>query len=243
MAFGVEQIYVLHVKHGYEDRAESIESQSRKHGFSFEYILDWDTEELNYEVLGRFFALDSQLTEAQQSLCLKHYEALKRVSARSSRRPANPHEKCLIFEDDVLLGRDFGSRLSACLVEAKNLPENVILCIGSGCNLFTERKRLIKSRMLYPATQMRAADSYVLSRGVAQILVEYIEENGFDRPYDHYLDSIVEALNIRIYWLEPPVVVQGSQNGTFQTSLYKQKPLLYKRVHWALERFRRQYWS
>jgi len=88
---------------------------------------------------------------------------------------------------------------------------------------------------------MRAADSYLLSHVVARRLLGYVEQHGFSHPYDMYLDGALSKLNIKIYWLEKPIVEQGSQNGTFQTALHGEVPLFYKRLEWRWEKFRRRF--
>ena len=56
MTTELPQIFVLHVREGYEDRAAHIDAMMKRLGLQFEYILDGDKTDLTPEILNRWFA-------------------------------------------------------------------------------------------------------------------------------------------------------------------------------------------
>ena len=51
----VDRVYVIHVRHGAEDRAAFIERQLGRLGIEFEYVLDGDRDQLTPAVMARWF--------------------------------------------------------------------------------------------------------------------------------------------------------------------------------------------
>ena len=50
-----EKVLVLHVKQGYQERAEHIEKMLARLCIPFEYILDGDVSDLSQEILDKYF--------------------------------------------------------------------------------------------------------------------------------------------------------------------------------------------
>ena len=69
----IDKVYVLHVKSGYKERANSIEKQASKYGFDFEYMLDYDIPDLTQEDIDTYIHHENNLTDAHKSLNLKLY--------------------------------------------------------------------------------------------------------------------------------------------------------------------------
>ena len=123
------------------------------------------------------------------------------------------------LEDDTILVENFmpilESRIGT-LSDEKSKWD--FLFIGSCCNLRISQEHIIPGqywyKKSYPAT--KCADSYVIKRKAAQAC---LEELPYTLPIDWELSYIIEKRNMTTYWLEPPIVVQGSQNGTYESSI------------------------
>ena len=99
-----------------------------------------------------------------------------------------------------------------------------------------------KGRLLYPAEQVRAADSYYISANTAVQLVSAVREEGFFLPADHLLNRLCHLRGIPILWLDPPAVSQGSHTGRFHSMIQPwDKGGSKERLLWQLKRFRRRY--
>src|SRR3712207_5507425 len=99
--------YVIHAKF-LKDRARAVQAALAAVDLPFEWVSDFDAEELTPELEARYFTAGCELNAAQRSCALKHVAALERI------RDAG-HRQALVLEDDVILHRDFRALLAAVL--------------------------------------------------------------------------------------------------------------------------------
>lgn len=230
--------YVLHVKTGYIEREESIVSQFSRLDLPFQWVLDYDVPDISPEIL-RKYNYHGRLRNQEISCCLKHISAWEKIAA-------GEHPGGLVFEDDVLIDL---SRFS--VVSGKAFDEfqaispdgEGCICFGDGCCLYVPWTKTKQDTILYPAEYVRAADSYWLSKGSAQRMVDHVTQSGFEKPADHLIDLLCRELAIPIYWTAPSVVSQGSHTGRFRSSIQTQEAGLRigKEIEWFFKRIRRKY--
>lgn len=230
--------YVLHVKQGYEERAQSIGSQFSRLGLPLQWILEYDVPEISAAMLEKY-QYRGTLRPPEISCCLKHIRAWEKIAAGSGLGG-------FVFEDDVLLDlKKFVPVTRLALAEfARSFPDRRgCICFGNGCALHVPWTRVKKGRYLYGAEYVRAADSYWLSRETAALILERLKRNGFSRPADHLLDELCNDLHIPILWAEPSVVSQGSHTGRFSSSIQvrEQGSKTGKKLEWLVKRIRRKY--
>jgi glycosyl transferase family 25 len=156
---------------------------------------------------------------SQIAISLSHFYAYKQISDK--------YECALIFEDDVVLSDNFIDKLNNYMSQ---LPENFdMLFIGDGCNLHIENDKLIPNKniyekCLYPTSwggdgASRCCDSYIISKNCANKLCEYIKKsNKINLPIDWWLNVASRDNIFKVYWAEPTIVTQGTQNGLFTSS-------------------------
>ena len=67
----------------------------------------------------------------------------------------------------------------------------------------------------------RCTDSYIVSNKCAKQLCNYIANLQYkiNLPIDWWLNLADTHNNFNIYWAEPTIVTQGSQNGIYKSSL------------------------
>lgn len=229
--------YVLHVKEGFEDRGKSIVEQFSRISLPFEWVLDFDVGELSKEVLDKYGYHGGLLRDTEISCCLKHVSAWEKIAAGT-------HAAGFVFEDDVLLdcGR-FNKIAEAAIAEFQAFREDDgCLCFGDGCAMYVPWTKLRRDRLLYRAEQVRAADSYWLTKKTAGRMLAWLGANGFFLPADHLISKITWELEIPIYWVEPTVVSQGSHTGRFRSMLKEQdRGELKEKVKWVVKKIRRKY--
>jgi len=164
----------------------------------------------------------SKLNDSEISLFLHHYECFKKIIE-------NQADFALILEDDVILCDNFIEKLNNYITQ---LPENIdMLFIGDGCNLHIEKHKLIPNKniyekCLYPTSwggngASRCSDSYIITKKCANKMCEYINNLKYEitLPIDWWLNVATRDNNFKVYWAEPTIVTQGTQNGTFQSSI------------------------
>ncbi|MFN9030188.1 MAG: glycosyltransferase family 25 protein [Betaproteobacteria bacterium] len=217
----------------YVERRRHVEAQLARFGLTGEFIHDWDAEDIDPATDARFFAGD-ELSRGQKSCTLKHVEALRRIAARGWSR-------ALVLEDDVVLADDFVPAVAAGLAETAAVTEAHVLFIGSGGNFYTPRSAKRPGQRVYRASKGRFTDSYVIGAATAQRRLQWIDTHRMHKPTDVTFDAIDRELGIRLLWLEPPVVEQGSKNGLFTSVLEPQPPRSVQRLKFALEKLRRKY--
>ena len=111
------------------------------------------------------------------------------------------------------------------------MPENWdMLFIGDGCKLHIEKHIVtpdinIYKKCLYPTNwggngATRCTDSYLVNKKCANQLCEYINtmSHKIDINIDWWLNDVSRHYNFNVYWAEPTIVTQGTQNGKYKSS-------------------------
>jgi len=211
------KIFVLHYSK-LVDRKKYILEQFNKQGITdYEFIEKYDKNEITDDE-SNLFSINYK--KSTMSLHLKHNYVYNII--------AETYERALIFEDDVILCDNFLDKLNNYITQ---LPENFdMLFIGDGCNLHIEKDNLIPGKniyekCLYPTRwggdgASRCCDSYIISKKCANKLCEYINslESKINLPIDWWLNVASRDNKFKVYWAEPTIVTQGSQNNLFTTS-------------------------
>lgn len=236
--FPSDQVFirVCHVKKGYEDRERHIREEFNKRGVPVNFFLDWDVADVTEEAKASFTA-SNRLRASEISLGLKHIGVW-----REFLKTDLPY--CLVFEDDVFLAKNFVRKLNECLAEIGSPARRAAVYLGNGCNYYVAGWKLRKGQQLYPALHARCADSYLITRPVAEARLAWIDKHKVSLPIDHQIEFIDEQLGIEMLWFERPIVEQGSQNGAFQSSVAGRRHLLrFKQIDWFLVKHWRRFFG
>lgn len=165
---------------------------------------------------------------------MKHLAAMRLVVERN-------WERALILEDDVILAPDFIHGVRDAIKEASAITRPHVVYIGSGGNFYTPKSLRVPGQRLYKAPKGRFTDSYILGAHTAKLRVEWMEQHGITGAIDVHFDATDPKLGIEWYWLEDPVVEQGSKNGTFRSAIQSAPPNAVQRVRFWWEKMRRKY--
>jgi len=176
------------------------------------YITDYDKEELNEEDLKRF--RQPYMSNGEISLFLKHVESWKQIIESKT-------SYSIVFEDDAILNSEFNSKFNNYMLSAP--VDFDIIFLGDGCQLHSS------SDVLFTKTTVsRCTDSMVISKKGAQKLFMffnlrykkyYNKSTPVEWAIDFWLNYVIPLLALNVYWVEPTIVTQGSQNGKFSSSL------------------------
>ena len=228
----LKQLFVLNVT-AFTQRRTFMERQLAAVNLSAEFILDWDVDDLNPEVVERFFTADNTLSAAQKSCALKHVQALQNTVAGNG--------LALILEDDALLAEDFKTGLQRALQQSGQFPGEKVIFIGSGGNFFTPKSQRREGQYLYIGSRGRFADSYLIDSATAQKRLDWISKHKISKPIDNQFEDMDRQLGITMLWLEEPVVEQGSKNGLFNSALEAAPPTWLKAMLFRWEKLKRKY--
>jgi glycosyl transferase family 25 len=210
------KIFVVHYKKLINRKTHVLE-QFKKHNITDYEFIEIDRDELHEQNISMF---ENNYSTSQIAILLSHFYAYKQISDK--------YDNGLIFEDDIILSDNFMNILNNYMSQ---LPENYdMLFIGDGCNLHIEKYKLIPNKniyekCLYPTSwggdgASRCTDSYIISKKGAKKLCEYINNLLYkiNLPIDWWLNVASRDNNFKVYWAEPTIVTQGTQNGLFKTS-------------------------
>ena len=226
--------YVIHAK-SLPERTEHIQRELDRAGIPFEWVLDFDADEITGDVDQAYFAEGADLTLRQRSCALKHIVAMQRIRERG-------HDLALVFEDDAQLVPDFCAKLARVMEEAERWPRPRILHLGAATNFYTPAAQLRPGQLVYVGNRVRNMEAYVLGAVEAEARLDWISRHPMHEPIDIAFNTADPALGIPFRWPEPPLAEQGSLNGAFKSSLdRKGHGQARLRVQFAVQKFRRRY--
>lgn len=212
------KVFVIHYKK-LTERKENILKQFEKHNIIDYEFVEIDRDELDNHNTDIFC---ENFNKALIAISLSHFQAYKEISEK--------YENGLIFEDDVILTDDFIDKYNEITSQLPN--DYDMLFIGDGCNLHIENKNLIADKFVYekclhPTSwggdgATRCADSYLVNKKCAVKICEHIDtkSNNINLPIDWWLSAVARENNFKVYWSEPTIATQGTQNGLYETSYY-----------------------
>lgn len=224
---GIDKIFVLHCKKGYEARGESIESQFSEHNLPFDYVLDWDLSDLTPASRQIF---SDTFSNVQVSVCQKHFEVMRQVVLHE-------YKRVIIFEDDIFLFPNFRKEMERVVSESNAITHPHSIYLSNSCNKYTPRSQRRPGKILYEQDHSRAADAYILNLEVCKRRLKWLEKNKVTVPIDHLYCNMDRELGIKMYWVEDPICEQGSMNGRFPSCIDNEHTLLVQRMRWKLDKF------
>lgn len=214
------KIFIVHYKKLVNRKSHIIRELNTHNIMNYEFI-QIDRDELSGEDCNNF---EGSITfnKPGMAIALSHFHAYKEI--------ADKYDHALIIEDDVILSNNFTETLTKYLTQ---LPEEYdMLFLGDGCKFHIHPDMLVPRKYIYERGvdptewggngATRCCDSYIVNKKCAIKLTEYlstlktkISEIGID----WWLNNLARHYQFKVYWAEPTIVTQGSQNGLFsQTS-------------------------
>jgi GR25 family glycosyltransferase involved in LPS biosynthesis len=210
------KIFVVHYKK-LANRKTHIERQFQKYNITDYEFVEIDRDELSAQNMSMF---PENYSKSQIAICLSHFYAYQQISAH--------YEEGLIFEDDVILSDYFTDRLNRYRNQLSK--EYDMLFLGDGCQLHIQKHRIIPGKYIYEKCLYptewggdgagRCTDSYLVSKKCAKTMIGYIDKltMKINLPIDWWLNVAARDNHFKVYWAEPTIVTQGTQNGFFKTS-------------------------
>lgn len=236
-----EKVLVLHVKKGYEDRAENIERMLKDKGISFEYILDGDIPDLTPEILNRYFKGERVSASAGTSCTMKHFYAYEYIIKHNL-------PGALILEDDMILYDNFIPIFNQCMEERqKRSMSNILISFEDSSFHFVPRSQRVKGLHLYKGPRDRFTGCYYISNECAKQIMDYVEKNKCDLVSDRLHNFLIAPPNsLQYYWCHPTIATQGTHNGLFPSSISQKSAQKqnYRKNIWKLKLFYKKliYW-
>jgi hypothetical protein len=126
----------------------------------------------------------------------------------------------LTLESDVIFQDMFLTKLENIVNQFELLnKDNAVVFLGDGCYLQIKENHIKVSDNLYETGETKCADSIILTYNAVKNIYKHMQElETINIPFDWLWNRTFETYNINSYWCEPPIIHQGSQNGTYNTT-------------------------
>lgn len=209
------KIFVIHYKK-LVDRKVHILKQFEKYNITDYEFIEIDRDELeNYDL-----SIFQNISNPYIAIYLSHNYAYKQIK--------DNYTEGLILEDDVVLSENFINILNHYL---NQLPSDYDMCfLGSCCNLHIPNDNLIPNKNIYEKSlettnwgglgSSRALYCYLVSKKCAIKLCEYVDKITYkiNLATDQWINIVARDINLKMYWAEPTIAIQGSEIGLFNKS-------------------------
>lgn len=232
----LSNIFVVHWKK-LTERKEYLENQLSKYDINWLDFYDRDTltqeeidniyddssETWNQRVIGLYNNPPTFRKLSKSEICnsMSHIYVLNNMIQ-------NNFEYALVLEDDVILKDNFfpffdhyfnltpkdfdiiflGSAFSVDILDSVGCEnDKPKIKVQNGINVYEKFRN--------PKT--RCVDAYILTKSAAEKLYSFIDK--ISLPYDFDLAYFIKELDLKVYWWEPGLVQQGSQTGSYRSSL------------------------
>ena len=194
----IEHIYVIHYPRLVERKDYIVKKFNELNITNYSFYEEFSRDTTSEETMNSYYKYTKyNLNSAQKCITIAHIELYKDIVNKGYRR-------CLILEDDAILGDDFAERLrqyNECLPYDFDIGS-----LNDGCGFHASNIR--RTSFWYPATSTRTCCAYIISDDCCNKLLTTIIP--FSAPIDHELNLQIQKHNLRMYWAEPTIVRDGS---------------------------------
>ncbi len=185
-----------------------------KHQLSFEFIFDYDVQEIDEIISQQYFHPNCNLSLAAKSITLKHITAWQKALSSS-------HQQILVFEDDVVLDNNFSLKLKKILEATKDIKAGYLIFLGGADTKVP--KEFFKNQSELYQLNMSTAEAYITDLTAIKARMAWLNSHKISLPADHATVKIDNDCSISQYWPKESLVTQGSVFGLFPTTLDKNR--------------------
>jgi GR25 family glycosyltransferase involved in LPS biosynthesis len=211
--------FVVHY-HKLTDRKKRMNEQLISLDIEPEFIEQYDRDTLTREDHALFHNRYENMLNSIKAITLSHIYCYREICEK--------YEHALILEDDAILCENFKYKLDSYISQ---LPVDWdMLFIGDGCGFHIPSEITTKSssnifKKCHDPTAWggngatRCVDSYIVNKKCAHQIINYMDQSEkIGKGIDWWLNKVIRDINLCIYWAEPTLVTQGSQNSLYGQS-------------------------
>jgi len=234
--YGIEGIYIVHAKEGYEMHEQRINEIFGKLNLEYEFVSDGDISNFNFGVLQKYFcnSINNKLSAGVLSCTLNHIMCYERLIKNNNRF-------ALIFENDPFFLGDFLNKIEKVAIEATNLEPGFIISLENTTLQFPDFRKIKKDKYLYEAFSGRCAGAYLIDLKGAKDILENVKTEKCCDVIDLWHNTLINNKIIRMYWAHPPLVEQGSHNGLLSSTISSKNKSMVRRLSWNAQKFYKMY--
>jgi len=202
--------YIIHVSDAFE-REKHVHNEIKDKTLDAIFINEGDLKDLSPTVLDKYFTgLEMKRRMPTTSCAYKHFLAYQEIIK-------NNVEIALIFEDDIILSKNFQQEITKIVAEAQSdKHQNFLISLEDSGHRFVKKSERIKNKHFYKRTKMRGTGAYIIDLQATKNIMQEVMTEKCHRPIDCFLETCAELDKINIYWTHPTIVSQGSFLGSMQ---------------------------
>ncbi len=236
--FGIEGIYVVHAKTGYELHESRINTLFAQHGLKHEFVTDGDPSCFSDKLLNKYFSPDIKniLPTGALSCTLNHILAYERIIH-------NHNKYALVFENDPFFLGNFCRKTEQITREADTLEPGFIISLENTTLRFPPLNKTKRGRFLYEASFGRAAGAYLIDLKAARDTLQHLQKNKCEQVIDWWHNTLITEKVIRMYWAHPPLTEQCSHNGLLCSTISSKNRSIVRRIRWITQKYYKMYVS
>jgi glycosyl transferase family 25 len=235
---GIEGIYIVHAKTGYEIHEKRIEEIFGKLKLDYELVTDGDVSCFTPELLQKYFCnqIESLISPGVISCTLNHILSYEKIVK-------NKNKFALVFENDPFFLGDFLKKIEQVANEAKTLEPGFIISLENSTFRFPSVRRIKKGKYLYEAPFGRMAGAYMIDQKAAADILQNLKTEKCCQVIDWWHNTLIDHNIIKMYWAHPPLVEQGSHNGRMSSTISSKNKGYIRRLKWDIQKFYKTYIS
>lgn len=223
--------YVIHALKGYELHEARINELFHSLNIPFEFITSGDTSVFNEDLLNRYFipSILSIHKPGAISCTLNHFHAYESL-LKSDKAYG------LVFENDPCILSNFDKTFTNALNEIDSLEKGFIVSLENTSLTFPSFFQTRKNKYLYSANSGRMAGAYLIDRKGAEIILNDLKTTKCDSIIDWWHNKLIQRKCIKMYWLHPAIVEQGSHNGMLSAGISSKNKSIKRRISWIVNK-------
>ena len=171
---------------------------------------------------------DSRLNLAIMSLLMNYYHVFTEIYNTNPK----DDDHFMIIESDSLFTHDFFNVLNRIYLTITSTSQKIdydYIDIGNGMGYFPSRfgYKYSNEYSLYLTNKMRCTGGIIYKFSCIKKILQYLNQTkNIPHPIDEIYDRLVTAGMMKIYWVHPSIVIQGSQNGTMESTIQQANVIL-----------------
>jgi glycosyl transferase, family 25 len=228
---GIDGIYIIHAKTGYELHENRIKLLFKENSLDYEFVTDGDPSLFTKELLSKYFTDEmlSRWSDGIISCTLNHINAYERIVK-------NKNRYAIIFENDPFFLGDFSQNIKEIIAEIKDLEKGFIISIENTTLRFPSFWAVKKGKHLFRAKTGRCAGAYIIDLECAKRILSYVQTNKCSTVIDWWHNTLITNHIFKMYWAHPPLVEQGSHNGQLNSTISTKPNSLRRRLRWLAQK-------
>lgn len=233
----ISSIYIVHGITGYEDREKRIiDLLGNQYKLNYEFVTESFKPEENETLIKKYFTpeIKQVLSKGALYCTLVHFLIYERF-LKSNNKYA------IIFENDVCFLGSFNDKIPAIIQEANQLNEGFIISLENSTLQFPSWRKTKRGQYLYEANQGRCAGGYMIDKKAAQLMLDDLLHNKCNVVIDWWHNYLLDGKTVRMYWAHPPLIEQGSFNGSLPSSISKRNNGRIRQIRWTVQKLFKMY--